>query len=1292
MYNEENKISIAGYGKGSSGPRVPVEAPEGISTGRHIAFDPRYPQWVWTYLVGSNLILSKSQIKVLDLISEGEIQGLASGKYVYSGNLGDIGWSGVNFVPNIPVTGGTVKWLQSVYWNEVPVADDNGLFNFQQVGVNYAKGLPNGTDVSDHIVDELTVTRLISERLRGGGEMFYKAYRISDKNCLGAIVNIRVNQLSKTSSATKTLGDLQETEFTYNILYRPIFANKDGGAFILAKNVKIFGKVSSGFVQSNRIDFDNDYSNDDNALGWEIKIVRITPDSTSTAIRNQSFVDSITEIYGSKFIYPNSAIVSSLFDAEYFSQVPNRNYDVELLKVKVPSNYDPIRKTYDEHVPWSGLFKTTETASGPKILKQWTDNPVWCYYDLLTNKRYGLGSYIDEDYIDKFALYQLSKYCDTIVSDGYGGLEPRFTCNLYITSQEAAYKVVNAMASIFRGITYYSAGQIYSTSDVEKQPVYQFTNANVIDGDFNYSDSAKKARHTVAIVRYNDKRNFYKSSLEYVEDIDSIRKYGLRDIDVPAYGCTSRGQAIRLGRWALLTEGLETESISFKAGIETAGFLRPGDIFQVYDSNRYANRLGGRATSVVCSPSSTSIILDAALSGLNAADNYKISILTPTYFYDSSLVSGLNSNDIPDIKRPQLQYLSFNNSNTSLTSDGLTRISVNSPIDFTNYHVSGNPVWMIEASGNNIVGDISNKIWDSYRVINIKEIASNIYEINGLEYDINKFIQIESGFSLTDVAQPNDLSFASPDPILTLWLQDPAPSPNSQIINYSFSISSITNIESFKVIVKTSPFITNDETTDIYTIAYLPPTITNGMYIPSDNGTYYFRVYAVGKNGKLSPNYAAGSKNIVNINPVQDIVISSLRLQDNPNTNSAGTISSDIYSERSPSFIWQMGLGTTANIPSNLSYRITVRPPTINNIPSQEIYFTQSGFSSDDLKYQFNFTDNYNAISNLGNEGPFRAYDIVVEAATTGGYSSAGGNFDPNRNPIENGMYSNPYGYDILYVNNPKPLATPLWTGTTTSIIPGTTVPFYSTGKATQQWITQDGEIKIFFTDAGNTSSLSGFFGDDIAGGTLYYSSNGVEPISGWRNMQTYSNTNPIIAPVGITDNEVYIAIAPFDDFDIALSESIPNYLATGLNISNSVKISRIGNRQSFKAWIQFDVGLRPDNTWGLINNWRATSYNVERLVESSTECTCSELIFKNPMPNTNYAIMNTIYIHNPTHGGFSPSEFTIADSPTHVIAQYEDRIIISPFRDLFPSLMPGNQYSLNGMFGRTFLGVINND
>ena len=283
----------------------------------------------------------------------------------------------------------------------------------------------------------------------------------------------------------------------------------------------------------------------------------------------KSFIDSVTEVFQTSLSYPNSAVIGSRFEAEFFSQIPNRAFDAKLLKVKIPSNYDPITRTY--HGDWDGTFSTedegpygksgsTYVAASRDLGKYWTDNPAWIFYDLVTNKRYGLGKYIETVNIDKWSLYKIAQYCDVLVDDGENDVEPRFSANVYINSKEEAFKVLQDFASIFRGIVYYGLGNINAIQDTEKEPVIQFTNANVEDGDFSYSSTAKKTRFSVATVRYNDKENFYKPALEYIEDVDAIRKYGVRETEVTAFGCTSKAQAVRLGRWILHTNNWEQEN------------------------------------------------------------------------------------------------------------------------------------------------------------------------------------------------------------------------------------------------------------------------------------------------------------------------------------------------------------------------------------------------------------------------------------------------------------------------------------------------------------------------------------------------------------------------------------------------------------------------------------------------------------------------------------------------------------------------------------------------------------
>jgi len=317
-------------------------------------------------------------------------------------------------------------------------------------------------------------------------------------------------------------------------------------------------------------------------VGWEIEIEPVYDESVDPNIVVKSAIDSVTEIYDDFLVLPHTAGVITTFDSRYFTSIPQRAYDTRLLKVKIPSNYNPYSRTYTGI--WDGNFNLG-----------WTDNPAWCFYDLITNKRYGLGKYVDPDLTDKWTLYEISKYCDQLVSSGGAGdgMEPRFTCNVLISTREDAYKVVNDMASIFRAIVFYNAGLIFTSQDKPKEPLYIFNNSNVKDGEFTYSNTSKRVRRNVALVRYNDKENFYKPAVKYVESREGLIRFGIKEIEVSAFGCTSEGQAERLGKWTLLSENLESELVTFETSLP-AMYLKPGDIVYVQDQNRQNKILGGR--------------------------------------------------------------------------------------------------------------------------------------------------------------------------------------------------------------------------------------------------------------------------------------------------------------------------------------------------------------------------------------------------------------------------------------------------------------------------------------------------------------------------------------------------------------------------------------------------------------------------------------------------------------------------------------------------------------------------
>lgn len=413
---------------------------------------------------------------------------------------------------------------------------------------------------------------------------------------------------------------------------------------------------------------------------------------------------------------------------------------------------------------WDGEFKAE---------KEWTDNPAWCFYDLLTNKRYGVGNYIPESDVDKWSLYQIAKYCDQLVPDGFGGVEPRFTCNLYIQSQEDALKVLADMASIFRGMFYYSNGFIYAINDMpQSTAVYTFTNANVTDGNFNYESTSLKDRNSAVYVRYIDKNNLYKPAVEYVENIEAIRKFGFRESELTAFGCTSRGQAQRLGRWLLASEYNETETVTFETGPECV-YLKPGDVIKIYDYNKKYKTVGGRLNLINISGDSHAttgtFTLDRKLDFNFSGDkNYKLSILAPKFNLDPSFSGAVNSNlDYNEYRKSLVNSFIINSGNlitgqkhdsiqiTGLTSVMTSGLNVTGLSYFTGSQgmAPQSIIWSLENSGN--LNGSTDSDYDYYRIFRIQESTEGTsYTIMGSQMYHLKYTQIESGLNMTPAIAP----------------------------------------------------------------------------------------------------------------------------------------------------------------------------------------------------------------------------------------------------------------------------------------------------------------------------------------------------------------------------------------------------------------------------------------------------------------------------------------------------------------------------------------------------------
>jgi predicted phage tail protein len=473
---------------------------------------------------------STAYARILDLVSEGEIVGLKDD-------------------------------TRSVFLDETPLANDDGSLNFNGVTLDVRTGSQDQAHIPGFPAVENESVAAIELR---SDQPWTKAF--NNLQLSAVRIRLAVSRLAQTNTSN---GDTNG----YTIKYAIDLAT-DGGPFVEVLASAFSGKTTSKYERSHRIDLPPAKS------GWTVRVRRLTPNSTSGAIADTTSIESSTEVIDAKLRYPGSAIIGLQFDASQFQSIPSRSFELLGRIIRVPSNYDPQSRTYSGI--WDGTFKSA-----------WTDNPAWIYYDLLLHPRYGLGHLLNAGQVDKWELYRIGQYCDQPVSDGKGGTEPRFTCNLYLSVRADALKVLQDLATTFRGMSYWGAGSVMAVADMPEDPVYTYSNGNVIDGKFVYGGSAKKTRFTVALVSWNDPTDFYRQKVQYVDDADGIARYGVQQTEITATGCTSQAQAQRIGKWALLTNRLETESVTFSVGLDGT-LARPGQIIRVADNDRAGRRIGGR--------------------------------------------------------------------------------------------------------------------------------------------------------------------------------------------------------------------------------------------------------------------------------------------------------------------------------------------------------------------------------------------------------------------------------------------------------------------------------------------------------------------------------------------------------------------------------------------------------------------------------------------------------------------------------------------------------------------------
>ena len=580
---------------------------------------------------------SKQFYRVLDLISEGPIYGPIDQSHLSSFRL-----------------------------NKTPVTDANGNVSVNGISVAWRPG--SETQLPINGFSAIEATTIVNTEVTYDTPL---VRTITDQDVTRVRFNIGTTGLVEQD----TKGNQKNTSVTM------VIESRTGSTgWVIEKNVTIGpGKISGEYLEAHLIDAPE-------TKPFDIRVRRITPDSTSDLLSNGTIWNSYSEITDDNLNYPFSAIAGAVIDRDQYTDTPSRTYHLRGLIVDVPDNYDPITRTYSGL--WTGGFK-----------KAWTNNPAWLFRELAKNIRFGLAKragYID---VDDGALYVLSRYCDQLVNDGYGGQEPRMTLNAYITEQASARDILDKIASMFRGIALWDGMRLSVMLDAPQDPIATITNANVVDGEFKRSSVKRSEKYNAVVVSWTDPDNGWEQVKEYVSDDEMIARGNYNETTIEAFGCTSRGQAWRAGKWLLETAKRESSRLSFQMARDAIHFT-PGDIVEIMDNNYAGARLGGR----IMSHSGNKITVDAV---------------------DSSLIGGGDTMSIMGSNGKFVKYVINSIANNVIT------------LKTTPSWVRGGTVFAISTSS------VSIRL---FRILSVAETENNsVYSITASQHDPNKQAIVDEG-------------------------------------------------------------------------------------------------------------------------------------------------------------------------------------------------------------------------------------------------------------------------------------------------------------------------------------------------------------------------------------------------------------------------------------------------------------------------------------------------------------------------------------------------------------------
>lgn len=446
-----------------------------------------------------------------------------------------------------------------------PLQDPQGNMNFPNVKWEWRTGAVDQTYIQG--IPSIENETTISTELRSGTPWV----RAISNTQLSAV---RVRFAWPALQSVDTSGNING----YRIEYKVEVAT-DGGAYQQVLSEAVDGKTTTVYERTRRIDLPKA------ASGWLMRITRLTINQNNNKISDTMQIAGFTEVIDAKIRYPNTALLYIEFSAEQFRSIPAVTVVCDGRKWQVPSNYDSRSRSYTG--VWDGTFK-----------EAWTDNPVWHTYGITTNDRFGLGRRIKSWMVDKWELYRISQYCDQQVPDGKGGMEPRFICNLNLQSKADAWSLLRDISAIYRGMTYWAQGQVFTLSDMPRATDFDFayTRANVIDGKFTYSSASERTRYSRALVSYDNRENNHDTDVTSVTDQKLQRRYGDNPLEISAIACDRESEAQRRGKWALLTNSKD-RAVTFKVGLDGRIPL-PGYVVPIADELLAGRPVGGRISAV----------------------------------------------------------------------------------------------------------------------------------------------------------------------------------------------------------------------------------------------------------------------------------------------------------------------------------------------------------------------------------------------------------------------------------------------------------------------------------------------------------------------------------------------------------------------------------------------------------------------------------------------------------------------------------------------------------------------